>query len=236
MAQTLPENPTRQVEAVMISHSRLRSLVADPIGPAEGTITLTDTLAAETSIWARNLDALRVAMLQRMCFTLRSDGRARDDQQGVSDDRGIPMTGQPLPHLAPNEQAALTRYVAGIRQRFPEDVLSVTLFGSKARGDASVESDIDLLLLVDEESREIRSELWRIASDVSLEHNVVLSVRVFARSPWAETRRIRLPPYRAIVADGVPLTPESIPAGLPGFLDDSAFALKHRLVFQDALW
>jgi predicted nucleotidyltransferase len=185
-------------------------------GPTEGTITLTDTLAAETSIWMRNLDALRVVILQWKCYNVRSDGRARDDQQGVSDDRGVPMTGQPLPHLAPNEQAAVTGYVVGIRERFPGDVLSVTLFGSKARGDASLESDIDLLVLVDEESREIRSELWRIASDVSLEHNVVLSVRVFARSRWAETRRIRLPLYRAIVADGVPLTPESIPVGLPG--------------------
>jgi predicted nucleotidyltransferase len=121
-----------------------------------------------------------------------------------------------LPQLAPNEQAAVRRYIADIGERFPEDVLSVTLFGSKARGDASAESDIDLLVLVDEENREIRSELWRIASDVSLEHNVVLSVRVFARSRWAETCRIRLPLYRAIVADGIPLTPESAPASLPG--------------------
>jgi predicted nucleotidyltransferase len=126
------------------------------------------------------------------------------------------MNEQSLPHLAPNEQAAIRRYIAGIRERFPKDVLSVTLFGSKARGDANTESDIDLLMLVGEESREIRSELWRIASDVSLEHNVVLSVRVFARSRWTETRRIRLPLYRAIVADGIPLTPESAPAGLRG--------------------
>ena len=126
------------------------------------------------------------------------------------------MNEQSLPRLAPNEQVAIRRYVADIEERFPEDVLSVTLFGSKARGDANTESDIDLLVLVGEESREIRSELWRIASDVSLEYNVVLSVRVFARSRWAETRRIRLPLYRAIVADGIPLTPESAPAGLSG--------------------
>jgi predicted nucleotidyltransferase len=125
------------------------------------------------------------------------------------------MKGQSLPSLAPNEQTAIRRYIDAIRERFPENVLSVTLFGSKARGDASAESDIDLLVLVDEEYREIRSALWRIASDVSLEYSVVLSVRVFARSRWAQTRRIRLPLYRAIVADGVPLTPESAPAGLP---------------------
>ncbi|MFQ6100698.1 MAG: nucleotidyltransferase domain-containing protein [Anaerolineae bacterium] len=102
-------------------------------------------------------------------------------------------------------------YVAHIRSRFPNRVLSVVLFGSKARGDTDAESDIDLLVLVDAESSEFRSELWCIASDVSLEYNVVLSVRVFGRARWAEMRRIRLPLYRAIVADGVPLTLERIP-------------------------
>ena len=115
------------------------------------------------------------------------------------------MNGTALSHLTANERAAISEYAEQIRNRYPERVLSVTLFGSKARGDADTESDIDLLVLVDEESNSFRSELWRIASDVSLEHNVVLSVRVYARVRWAESRRMRLPFYRAIVADGIAL-------------------------------
>ena len=121
------------------------------------------------------------------------------------------MKARSLPHLMSNDQAAIMDYVARIRGRFPNRVLAVTLFGSKARGDADAESDIDLLVLVDAEDREFRSELWRIASNVSLDYNVVLSVRVFGQDRWAEARRIRLPLYRAIVADGVPLTPECVP-------------------------
>ena len=119
-----------------------------------------------------------------------------------------------LSHLTTNEKAAVRDYVAAIREQFPGEVLSVALFGSKARGDAHAESDIDLLVLVDKENREIQSALWRIASDVSLEYNLVLSVRVYAKARWAESQRIGLPLYRAIVADGVPLTPERVPAGL----------------------
>jgi predicted nucleotidyltransferase len=113
--------------------------------------------------------------------------------------------------LAPNDRAAVIEYVNRIHSRFPARIRAVILFGSKARGDADAESDIDLLVLVDAETSEFRSELWRIASDVSLDHSVVLSPRVFGEARWAETRRIRLPLYRAIVADSVPLVLEHIP-------------------------
>ena len=60
-----------------------------------------------------------------------------------------------------------------------------------------------------DKSTEVRAaELWHLAADVSLAHNVVLSPRVFDRARWDEVRRIRMPLYRAIVADGIPLTPE----------------------------
>ncbi len=108
--------------------------------------------------------------------------------------------------LTPGERAAVAEYVAQVQRRFPDRVLAVSLFGSKARGDAGSESDIDLLVVVDKEDRRFTSDLWRIASDLSLEYNVVLSVRVFAQARWAEARRIRLPLARAFEADGIPLT------------------------------
>ena len=118
------------------------------------------------------------------------------------------MRASSLPHLASQERRAIDQYVACIRDRFPGRILSVALFGSKARGDADTESDIDLIVLVDSEDSEFRSELWRIASDLSLEHNVVLSVRVYAQDRWAEAKRIHLPFSCAIAADCIPLTPE----------------------------
>ena len=106
---------------------------------------------------------------------------------------------------------AVKEYIEHIRGRFPDRILAVTLYGSKARGDADDESDIDLLVLVDAEDNDFCSELWRIASDISLDYNVVLSPQVFSRARWDETRRIRLPLYRAIEADGVPLIAEGVP-------------------------
>ncbi len=117
------------------------------------------------------------------------------------------MTTHSLSRLAPGVHEAVEEYLARLRDRFPGRILSVTLFGSKARGDADPESDIDLLLVVDAENRQFRSELWRMASDLSLDHNLVISVRVFAKERCAETRRLRLPLYRAVAAEGIMLSP-----------------------------
>lgn len=120
------------------------------------------------------------------------------------------MNIQPLSHLTPNELSAIHEYTARIRHRFPNRILSVMLFGSKARGDADSESDLDLLVLVDAESHKFRSELWRIASDVSLAYNVVLSTRIFAQARWVEAQRIHPPLYRAIAKDGIPVALDQV--------------------------
>ena len=117
-----------------------------------------------------------------------------------------------LSHLPPDERIAITNYVAQIRDRFPSRVLAVTLFGSKARGDDDDESDIDLLVLVDVEDNDLRRELWRMASDASLERNVVISVRVFSKSRWTNVQQSHLPLYRSVMAEGIPLTLEEAPA------------------------
>ena len=121
------------------------------------------------------------------------------------------MKPEPLARLTLNDQAAIAEYMARIHASFPARLTAVTLFGSKARGDDDAESDIDLLVLVDAEDQDLRDELWRVASDVSLQYNVVISARVFAQSRWARAKYTLLPLYRAITTEGVPLMLESVP-------------------------
>lgn len=116
-----------------------------------------------------------------------------------------------LVHLQPHEREAIAEYLAQLQRRFPERILAVTLFGSQARGESEAESDIDLWVLVDVESDEFRNQLWRLAFDVSLEFNVVLSPHVFGQTRWAEIQRLCLPLYRAIMAEGISLSLEPIP-------------------------
>lgn len=121
------------------------------------------------------------------------------------------MTASTEARLRANEQAAITAYIDRIRRRFSDRILAVVLFGSKARGDAHLESDLDLLVLVDGETSEFRSNLWEVASDISLDYDVVLSPRVVGQARWRQMREMRLPLYRDIIADGIALTPEPLP-------------------------
>ena len=116
-----------------------------------------------------------------------------------------------LAHLSDAEKTAVTIFVRDIRELFHDRIFAVALFGSKARGDDDPESDIDLIVIVDSEDREFRSALWRIASENSLEYNVLISARIYSQKRWEKTRQIGLPFSKAIVNESIPLTPERIP-------------------------
>jgi predicted nucleotidyltransferase len=47
------------------------------------------------------------------------------------------------------EQAALTEYQSRLLAQFPQRIRRIALFGSRARGEAGSESDVDVLVVLD---------------------------------------------------------------------------------------
>jgi predicted nucleotidyltransferase len=62
--------------------------------------------------------------------------------------------------LKPHEQRAVSDFVDRLQRHHPKRVLQTILFGSKARGDSTPESDIDILIIVDDED-------WRFSHAIS---------------------------------------------------------------------
>lgn len=116
-----------------------------------------------------------------------------------------------LSRLSVIEQNAVTLFIKNTREHFPEQILAVALFGSKARGDDDSESDIDLLVITDSESKTLKSTIWRIASEISLDYSVLISPRIYCRKRWKKSNQIGLPFSRGLLSEMIPLTPDQIP-------------------------
>jgi len=62
----------------------------------------------------------------------------------------------------------------------------VVLFGSRARGDADPDSDMDVLVVVDDLTRELEDYISECAWQAGFEHGVVLVTVVFSRNEWED--------------------------------------------------
>ena len=79
------------------------------------------------------------------------------------------------------------------------------LYGSYARGDFHAESDIDIFLTVDLEQPELskyRNALAEITSDLSLKHDVTVSVTVKSFKQFQRYANV-LPFYKNVIKEGI---------------------------------
>lgn len=86
------------------------------------------------------------------------------------------------------EQPILQEFKRRVEQRFPEELVRLVVFGSKARGDASVESDIDVLTVVRSEDWKLGDEIRDIGYELEIAHGVVLSIQVMGQRQYQELK------------------------------------------------
>ena len=108
-----------------------------------------------------------------------------------------------LEHLNEREKAALGDYLHRLRTAYGSRVMHVFLFGSKVRGDASEESDIDLLVVVDSDDWRFQKELGWVGTQIDLEYDVVLSDIIVGSERYAMMQRYGEPLYRSVEREGI---------------------------------
>jgi len=80
------------------------------------------------------------------------------------------------------------------------------LYGSEARGDARPDSDIDVLVLLEGDKRDLHreSEMSGALYEVELSSGVLVSPMIMLRSQW-ENRPFKTPFYVNVMNEGVKL-------------------------------
>lgn len=77
------------------------------------------------------------------------------------------------------------------------------LFGSKARGDFTDFSDLDVLILIDRKvDYEIKDKIIEIAYDIELENDIVFGLIIENKKSWRSPRYKVMPLYKNVEREG----------------------------------
>jgi len=107
--------------------------------------------------------------------------------------------------LTREEQAWLRAYRDALKERHPDAVRQLLIYGSKARGTAHAESDVDVLLIVKNEAAGLKRELRRIGYLLAATSTAVPSIFAYTEAEWETRRRSGSTFRRAVERDAVPV-------------------------------
>lgn len=82
--------------------------------------------------------------------------------------------------LNKTEQKAIEEFKELLNKKYPKDIESVKLFGSKARGDFHKESDIDLMVVLKNANENKKDNISDTAYDLLLKYEVDISPRIYS--------------------------------------------------------
>ena len=105
--------------------------------------------------------------------------------------------------LSHEEHAFLDSYKNALDERFPGLVEDVVVYGSKARGDANADSDLDIFLLIRDGDWRLKNSVCEPADDLSIGLGFVPSIMVYTVAEWEKRRASGSVYRRAVERDGV---------------------------------
>ena len=102
-----------------------------------------------------------------------------------------------------SEKHIVEEFKRQVEQRFPGELIRVVLFGSKVRGDATRDSDVDVLVVIHSEGWRLGDEIRSLGYALELEHGVVLSIQVMSERHYEELRLFGSQFFKAVEREGV---------------------------------
>ena len=107
--------------------------------------------------------------------------------------------------LTKGEQEALGRFRDAVQSSLGENLLSLRLFGSRARGERTEESDLDVLVLVRKKDREICRRIVEESLEIDLAYGTNLAPTILTADEYRQNQECGTPFYRNVEREGVAL-------------------------------
>lgn len=107
--------------------------------------------------------------------------------------------------LTDAEQKALARFKEILQSLLGDDLLSLRLFGSRARQEGTEESDLDVLVVVQKKDRDLYRRIVEESLDIDLVYGTNLAPMILSVYEYQRNRDCGTPFYHNVEREGVAL-------------------------------
>lgn len=107
--------------------------------------------------------------------------------------------------LNKSEDRALKRFKSAIENALRDNLIEIKLFGSRARGDARADSDIDVLIITKSSEWRVNDVIYAIATDILLDDGVAISPKVLSEMDYRRLIKTGAAFAANVAKEGVPL-------------------------------
>jgi uncharacterized protein len=113
--------------------------------------------------------------------------------------------GKKAPHIPPHISGIIRKFVEDTRKILQENIIDEYLFGSYATNTYTPISDIDILIIVNNFTPEIRRMMSGLASEYSLEYDVYISPVIKDFQVWNKNMQFHTLFYQEVTEHGIRL-------------------------------
>ena len=103
--------------------------------------------------------------------------------------------------MEPSDQKIVLDFRSRLEATIP--ILDLRIFGSRSRGDAREDSDLDVFIKVERLDRSLREKIYDLAWEVGFEHDRVISTFVVTEAQIREGAIGASPLLAKVLAEGV---------------------------------
>ncbi|MBI5050267.1 MAG: nucleotidyltransferase domain-containing protein [Nitrospirae bacterium] len=100
-----------------------------------------------------------------------------------------------------NEKTAVSKLKETLTEKF--NLLDFCVFGSKARGDSSPDSDIDVMIEIEDYNPAIESAIDDLVYKINLTYDCFISTIIFSKKELEEGPMRESPIYKVIEKEGI---------------------------------